>query len=198
MMLSRRFVCAVAVGLICAPRLAFAGSFNTVLQIPEIAKRNRANDDWLAGVANLAAWQSEISGGEGTVLQQIRNPQRWRDVFDEDNGLAKTDLAAFAADAGLVVDGSSSLALKHWNQVLIQSGPVWVGVANQRFKAGRVWVVTGVVGDGSADGTELSIINVASGDVDKMTTKEFTDLYTAAAKADGVDGKVALQVLRLA
>jgi len=198
MMLSRRSVCAVAVGLICAPRLAFAGSFNTVLQIPDIAKRSRANDDWLAGVANLAAWQSEISGGEGTVLQQIRNPQRWRDVFDEDNGLAKTDLAAFAADAGLMVDGSSSLVLKHWHQVLIQSGPVWVGVANQRFKAGQVWVVTGIVGDGSGDGTELSIIDVASGDVGKMTMKEFTDLYTAAAKADGVDGKVALQVLRLA
>lgn len=198
MMLSRRSVCAVAMGLICAPRLAYAGSFNTVLQIPDIAKRSRANDDWLAGVANLAAWQSEISGGEGTVLQQIRNPQHWRDVFDEDTGLAKTDLAAFAADSGLVVDGSSSLALKHWHQVLIQSGPVWVGVANQRFKAGQVWVVTGIVGDGSGDGTELSIIDVASGDVDKMTMKEFTDLYTAAAKADGVDGKVALQVLRLA
>ena len=30
-----------------------------------------------------------------------------------------------------------------------------------------------------------------------MTAKQFADLYTAAAKADGVTGKIALQVLRL-
>src|SRR5262249_37482971 len=111
---------------------------------------------------------------------------------------AKTDLAAFAADAGLMVDGKSSLALKHWHQVLIQSGPVWVGVASERFKAGQVWVVTGIVGDGSADGTQLSIINVESGQVDKMTVKQFPEIYTAAAKADGLNGEIALQVLRLA
>jgi hypothetical protein len=198
MLFNRRSVCAAAVGLIYAPRLAFAAAFNTVLSIPEIAKRSRANDDWLAAVANLASWQSEISMGEGTVLQQIRNPQRWRDLFDEDSGLAKTDLAAFAADVGLTVDDPAHQSLKHWHQLLIQSGPVWLGVANQRFKAGQVWVVTGIVGDGSRDGTELSIINVESGAVDKMSWKEFIDLYTAAGKADGITGEIALQVLHLA
>jgi hypothetical protein len=198
MIVSRRSVCAAAAGLICVPRLAFAAAFNTVLSIPEIARRSRTNDDWLAAAANLASWQSEISMGEGTVLQQIRNPQRWRDLLDEDSGLAKTDLAAFAADTGLVLDDPSHQSLRHWHQLLIQSGPVWVGVANQRFKAGQVWVVTGIVGDGSRDGTELSVINVESGAVDKMTWKEFTDLYTAAAKADGLKGEVALQVLHLA
>jgi hypothetical protein len=185
-------------GMACAPSLAFARSFNTVLSIPQIAKRSRTNDDWLAAAANLAAWQSEISVGEGTVLQQIHNPQRWRDIFDEDSGLAKTDLAGFAADAGLVVDDKSHQNLSHWHNLLTQSGPVWIGVANQRFKAGQIWVVTGIVGDGSRDGTDLSVIDVESGQVDKMTAKQFTDLYTAAAKADGLDGEIALQVLHLA
>ena len=198
MMFSRRSVCAAAAALICAPRLALAASFNTVLSIPEVARRSRANEDWLAAAANLASWQSEIAMGEGAVLQQIRNPQRWRDLFDEDSGLAKTDLAAFAADAGLTVDDPAHQSLRHWHQLLIQSGPVWVGVASQRFKAGRVWVVAGIVGDGSRDGTELSIINVESGTVDKMRWKEFSDLYTAAAKADGLSGAIALQVLHLA
>lgn len=182
---------------VVAPRLALAKSYNTILSLPQIAKRSRGNDDWLAGAANLAAWQSEISVGEGVVLQEIRNPQKWRDLFDADAGLAKTDLAAFAADAGFVIDGRQQVSLEHWHALLVQSGPIWLGVANQTFKAGQVWVITGVTGDGSQDGTELRIINLESGEVDTMTAKKFADLYEAAAKADGVTGKVSPQVLRL-
>ncbi|HVJ39902.1 MAG TPA: papain-like cysteine protease family protein [Dongiaceae bacterium] len=189
--------CATAMTM-CSPHLAFAKSFNAALSIPQTAKRSRANDDWLAAAANLAAWQSEVSLGEGNVLQQIRNPQRWRDLFDADTGLAKNDLAGFAADAELVVDGRSRQTLDHWHALLLQSGPLWLGVANQAFKAGQVWVLTGIVGDGTADRTQMSIVNLESGGVDKMTAKEFTRLYEDAAKADGVTGDIEVQVLRLA
>jgi hypothetical protein len=136
--------------------------------------------------------------GEGNVLQDIRNPQRWRDVFEADAGLAKADLAAFAADAGLVVDSRPGFALKHWHALLVQSGPLWVGVANQTYKAGQVWVVAGISGDGSPDGTEMRVINFESGDVEAMTAKKFSDLYEAAGKADGMTGAITTQVLRLA
>jgi hypothetical protein len=184
--------------MICAPGLAFAKSFNTVLPLSRIAKRSRGNDDWLAGAANLVTWQSGIAVGEDAVLQQIRNPQRWRDMVDADEGLAKADLAAFAADTDMVVDGRSRQSLDHWHSLLLQSGPIWVGVANQRFKAGQVWVIVGIVGDGSNDGTQIGLVNVESGGVDTMTAKQFSDLTTAAAKADGVTGTFDLQVLRLA
>jgi hypothetical protein len=197
MMISRRAVCMLGLGAVFAPRLALAKSYNTILSLPQIAKKSRSNDDWLAGAANLAAWQSEISVGEGVVLQEIRNPQKWRDLFDADAGLAKSDLAAFAADAGFVVDGRQQLSLEHWHALLVQSGPIWLGIAHQSFKAGQVWVITGITGDGSQDGTELRVVNVASGDVDTMTAKKFADLYEAAAKADGISGKVIPQILRL-
>ena len=179
------------------PRFAMAKSLNASLEIPQTVKRSRSNDDWLAAAANLAAFQSEIAIGEGVVLQQIQNPQRWRDLFDADTGLAKADLAAFAKDAGLVVDGRSSQSLDHWNALLLQSGPLWIGVANQTYKAGQIWVLTGIDGDGSADRTQLRLINLENGGVDAMTAKQFADLYIAAAKADGINENIALQVLRL-
>lgn len=204
MTINRRSLCAqtasvLALGVLSVsgrPRAAVAKSLNTVLSIPQTVKRSRSNDDWLAGAANLAAWQSEIAIGEGTVLQQIRNPQRWRDLFDADTGLAKTDLAAFAVDSGLVVDGRTNQTLEHWHNLLQQSGPLWIGVANQSYKAGQVWVVTGISGDGSAGRTQVNVIALETGEVDAMTAKQFADLYQAAAKADGITGKVDLQVLR--
>ena len=196
--ISRRSVCALGLGALLVPSIAWAKSLNTILSVPQIAKRSRSNDDWLAAAANLAAWQSEISVGEGIVLQQINNPQRWRDLYDADTGLATADLAAFAADAGLVVDGRKGATLAHWHALLMQSGPIWIGVANQTYKAGRVWVIVGIAGDGSLDGTEMRIINVGSGEVEVMSAKKFGDLTEATAKADGITGKIAPQVLRLA
>jgi len=202
MTISRRSFCiqsaSVAAAGLCLPRLAYAKSYNALLAVPQTVKRSRSNDDWLAAAGNLAAYQSEIAIGEGVVLQQIQNAQRWRDLFDADTGLAKTDLAAFAADAGLKLDGRAHQSLDHWHALLQQSGPLWLGVANQTFKAGQVWVLTGIVGDGTADRTQMSIVNLESGGVDKMTAKEFEKLYEDAAKADGVTGDIEVQVLRLA
>jgi hypothetical protein len=203
MKISRRSICAqamcaVGLGAFLAPKLARAGSLNTLLSVPQIAKRSRNNDDWLAGAANLNAWQSEISVGEGNVLQDIRNPQRWRDVFEADAGLAKADLAAFAADAGLVIDARPAFSLSHWHALLVQSGPLWVGVANQAYKAGQVWVVVGISGDGSPAGTEMRVINLESGEVEAISAKKFVDRYEAVGKADGVTGAITTQVLRLA
>jgi hypothetical protein len=81
--------------------------------------------------------------------------------------------------------------------LLLQSGPLWLGVANQSFKAGQVWVLLGIVGDGTPDRTDISVVNLETGGVDKMTAKEFEKLYQAAAKADGITGDIDIQVLRL-
>ncbi|HWU00623.1 MAG TPA: papain-like cysteine protease family protein [Terriglobales bacterium] len=201
MTISRRSFCiqsaSVAAASLCLPRLAYAKSYNALLAVPQTVKRSRSNDDWLAAAGNLAAYQSEIAIGEGVVLQQIQNAQRWRDLFDADTGLAKSDLAAFAADAGLKLDGRAHQSLDHWHALLLQSGPLWLGVANQSFKAGQVWVLLGIVGDGTPDRTDISIVNLETGGVDKMTAKEFEKLYQAAAKADGITGDIDIQVLRL-
>ena len=102
---------------------------------------------WAAGAAMLVSWRDSISIDPAEIAAAIGYWQQYQ------TGLAAEDTTMFDA-WGLHPEPPQTYTVDGFVQLLNDHGPLWVASAEP---GPHIRVVTGVTGDGTPDGTILSI-----------------------------------------
>lgn len=132
---------------------------------------------WAAAAAMLIGWRDSIAVDPGEVA---RAAGRWEEYSA---GLEPKDVGSFARTWGLVMEPTAPLDAPRLLRMLSAHGPLWVGEASPGL---HVVVVTGLVGDGTDDGSQLRIADpwpVGRGERYRLPVRALLASHQAAAIA---------------
>lgn len=132
---------------------------------------------WAAAAAMLIGWRDSIAVDPSEVA---RAAGRWEEYSA---GLEPKDVGAFARTWGLIVEPVAPLDAQRLLRLLSTHGPLWVGEASPGL---HVVVVTGMVGDGTEDGSQLRIADpwpVGRGERYRLPVRALLASHRAAAIA---------------
>lgn len=132
---------------------------------------------WAAAAAMLIGWRDSIAVDPGEVA---RAAGRWQEYSA---GLEPKDVGSFARTWGLIMEPTAPLDGPRLLRLLSAHGPLWVGEASPGL---HVVVVTGLVGDGTDDGSELRIADpwpVGRGERYRLPARALLASHQAAAIA---------------
>lgn len=132
---------------------------------------------WAAAAAMLIGWRDSIAVDPGEVA---RAAGRWEEYGA---GLEPKDVGSFARTWGLMVEPTAPLDAARLLRLLSEHGPLWVGEASPGL---HVVVVTGMVGDGTDDGSQLRIADpwpVGRGERYRLPVRALLASHQAAAIA---------------
>jgi hypothetical protein len=138
---------------------------------------------WAAAGTMLKSWQARRSLSVDEVLDGLGN--RWRAKFEAGEVLSATDLAAFARALGLVEQAPMEHSVRQLAEVLQDHGPVWV-ISDDGFEGNdtvHLRVVTAMKGDGTPEGTIVTLADSASGG---FVAESFAELARDLQAADPV------------
>ena len=124
---------------------------------------------WLDGKRQNATIVLPITDALARVGQTYVNK------FNANKGLATEEKAPFLAAAGFVALNPQSFPVQEWEAMLRTYGPLWVTTdedASPGF-AIHARIMTGIKGDGTPDGTQVSIVDPAGGRVYKEKLSTF-------------------------
>jgi N-acetylmuramoyl-L-alanine amidase len=105
---------------------------------------------WAAAAAMLIGWRDSMHVDPEQVARACG---RWAEYRD---GLEVGDVGGFAAAWQLIAERPGAIDARQLHRLLTAYGPLWVGEASPGL---HVVVVTGMVGDGSDNGTRLRILD---------------------------------------
>jgi hypothetical protein len=135
---------------------------------------------WAAGGAMMSNWKRQRSATVEDVLDDLGGD--WRRRYDLNLPLSVAELRAFYAALGLTEDGPVSYTPEGLARLVETVGPVLEigddGIQNNQVS--HVRIVTGVVGDGTPDGTMVSIADPATETPGTETFRTFDLLHTGA------------------
>ncbi len=132
---------------------------------------------WAAAAAMLIGWRDSIAVDPGEVA---RAAGRWEEYSA---GLEPKDVGSFARTWGLLMAPTAPLDAARLLRLLSEHGPLWVGEASPGL---HVVVVTGMVGDGTDDGSQLRIADpwpVGRGERYRLPVRALLASHQAAAIA---------------
>jgi hypothetical protein len=138
---------------------------------------------WAAAGTMLKSWQARRSLTIDEVLDGLGDG--WRAKFDAGEVLSATDLAAFARALGLVEQRPMEYSVRQLAEVLRDHGPVWV-ISDDGYEGNdtvHLRVVTAMKGDGTPEGTIVTLADSASGG---FVVESFTALARDLQAADPV------------
>lgn len=118
---------------------------------------------WATVFTMLKMWRNQQSMSIESALGAVG--QRWVDIYNADSGLSSSHKPDFIASAGLVAEPPQSFGVEGWEQLLRNYGPIWVTTDEA---AGKPWaiharIITGIYGDGTAEGTRFKIVDPSGG-----------------------------------
>lgn len=105
---------------------------------------------WAAAAAMLIGWRESVSVEPEDVARACG---RWSEYRD---GLEASDVRSFAEAWRLRVEQPAKLDAATLRALLETNGPLWVGEASPGL---HVVVVTGLVGDGTDEGTRVRVLD---------------------------------------
>jgi hypothetical protein len=120
---------------------------------------------WAAGGTMMDSWRTQQSKTIESVLDVLGGD--WRAKFDANAGVTPTELRAFAGTLNLVEEGPVSYTPHGLARLLREKGPV-LEVGDDEVVDNRVVhvrVITAVRGDGTADGTTVTLADSATGTI---------------------------------
>ena len=118
---------------------------------------------WAAAGTMMASWKAAASMTTEAVLDGLGGS--WRAKYDADQGLTTAELRSFAAALGLREEGPASYTVEGLARLLKQNGPLWV-ISDDSFEGNLVVharIVTAVKGDGTIDGTTVTLVDPIPG-----------------------------------
>lgn len=127
---------------------------------------------WAAAGTMLASWEAETALPIEQVLDQLGD--YWRAKFEADQGLSAVELAAFAGALGLTGKAPMRHSVAGLARLLSDEGPLWV-VSDDPFEGNNtvhLRVVTAMKGDGTPEGTTVTLADSSSG---TFVTESFTE-----------------------
>lgn len=135
---------------------------------------------WAAGGAMMSNWKTGRSATVEQVLDGLGGS--WRSRYDLNQGVGVADLRAVLAAVGLTEDGPASYTPEGLARLIEAVGPVLDigddGIENNQIS--HVRILTGVQGDGTPDGSTVSLVDPASGTALTMAFRAFDQLHTGA------------------
>jgi len=118
---------------------------------------------WATVFTMLYGWKRSQSFTIEQTLSEIG--QKWVDLYTNNAGLSSTDKVDFVATSGLIAEPPMNFSIEGWKNLIESYGPIWVTTDEA---PGLPWaiharIITRIRGDGTPEGTKLSIIDPAGG-----------------------------------
>ncbi|MGQ0537705.1 MAG: papain-like cysteine protease family protein, partial [Gemmatimonadaceae bacterium] len=113
-----------------------------VMAIPE----TNGVSSWIAAAASIAAWLAGRAGQLGDLAARAGN-------LLKSGSIDSANLAAFAQAWDLVPASGTALGVQQFRDLLAGMGPLWIAAAGSPHAV----VVSGLVGDGTSEGTRVRI-----------------------------------------
>ena len=139
---------------------------------------------WAAAGTMLASWKAGVSMTPETVLDGLGGS--WRAKYDADQGLTTSDLRGFTSALGLREEGPMSYSVEGLARLVKAHGPLWV-ISDDSFEGNHIVharVVTAVKGDGTVDGTTVTLVDPIVG---AFVTEPFARFEQRLEGRDAVD-----------
>jgi Papain-like cysteine protease AvrRpt2 len=114
---------------------------------------------WAAATTILMSWRAGRRLDIGETMAEIGT--YWRNLLDADQGITTDDKVRFLRDADLEAQQDLNPSPEGWRAMLERYGPIWVTTWETAGIHGRI--VYGIHGDGSAEGTQLDVVDPAGG-----------------------------------
>lgn len=152
-------------------------NFQVSPPVSPVAQTGRPNGCWAASAAMVWGWvHNQSIGMEGIASQAGGN---FSQLLTSNATLSEADVARFASAIGLHSEAPRSYTVNGFLDLLQRHGPLWFGTQEQAGKHARV--VTGLQGDGTADGTTVFLIDPATGTVATDTFRKAMEKYELVA-----------------
>ncbi|MFW5774738.1 MAG: papain-like cysteine protease family protein [Chitinivibrionales bacterium] len=165
---------------------AFGGSVDYRVPGPfSVIAQQKSMGCWAAAITMLTNWRLQQSRSVETVLADIGD--RWLRIYKDNTGLYPRDEAALIREAGLTAQRDINLGIQGWVDLLRHHGPVWVTVDMAPGRRGGMHarIITGIHGDGTANGTSLDIIDPEGGTQYQETLARFIPRFEAEIRETG-------------
>lgn len=118
---------------------------------------------WAAAGTMMKSWQARMSMTIATALDKVSGP--WRAKFDANSALSSSEVADFAKALGLTEEGPLSYSVNGLADLLDAKGPLWT-IGDNDFDNDNIVharIVTAMKGDGSIDGTIVTLADPTTG-----------------------------------
>lgn len=128
---------------------------------------------WAASGAMMIGWRNRQSMTVETALSSLGGG--WSALHDSNTALNLAQVQGFTKAMGLVEEGPASYTPEGLARLLAAHGPLWVICDDdiERNFLSHVRIVTAIRGDGTADGTKVTLADSATGTLLSESFKEF-------------------------
>jgi hypothetical protein len=135
---------------------------------------------WAAMFTMMYSWKHQLSVTIPTAVARLG--QRYLTSYQQNTGLPIEENRNLARAGGLRAEALQNLSADGWASLLKRHGLLWTSYGWQVFDAtglvevaaGRhIIILTGIVGDGSAAGTKVKIVDPADGMFHDMAFGQF-------------------------
>ncbi len=149
-------------------------------------KQPSRNTCWAAALTMLYSWKYEVSIRIKDVLKEYG--QKFVKIYEDDiknnnRGISKTEETELYRIAGLTTLNQFNPTIKYWEDLLRTYGPLSITVDSDSglSVAYHAWVMTGISGDGTPDGTKVKYVETGDGIEYTIKFSKFLDHYEQAA-----------------
>jgi len=142
--------------------------------VPEL-KQPSTMTCWATAYTMLVSWRDQVSYSIEDALGRVG--QKWVQHFKDNKPTFPEQEAELFAAAGLMAEPLASYTLDSWEAMLRQYGPLTVVIDVSGSGVVHMVVVTGIHGDGSPEGTTISLIDPLQGSRKSMKFSEFISMY---------------------
>ncbi len=136
---------------------------------------------WAATGTMMYSWHVEQSTTVEAALDALGGA--WRAKYEANDGLSTSELRAFMSALGLREEGPASYSVEGLARMLSSLGPLWV-VSDDSFNNNQMVharIAVGIKGDGTVNGTNVSVVDPATG------TEGTEPFATFAARLEATD-----------
>lgn len=159
----------------------FAASFSAInYSVPGIVAEIRQPSSrtcWAAVMTTMLSWRNNRSQSIRDTLSAIG--QRYVQLFDAGQALDTATAGQLYNDAGLVQLNGFNPTIEGWVGLLRQFGPLYVDVGYSGTTMTHAIIVTGLYGDGTPAGTNITYLDPAEGKIITTNFRNFLSHYEA-------------------
>jgi papain like cysteine protease AvrRpt2 len=126
-------------------------------------KQKSSMSCWAAAGTMMSNWKNKVSQAPEALLDSLGGS--WRAIYDADTGLTTSQLRGFTAALALQEEGPASYTPSGLAQLVTNHGPLWV-ISDDSIDGNKVVharIVTAVTGDGTVDGTVVTLVDPIPG-----------------------------------
>lgn len=140
---------------------------------------------WATVATMMECWRQRLCKTIEQTMLEIG--QRWADKFRANQGLTAGEKGQFLTDAGMTYQYPQSLTAEGWEQLMRDYGPIWVTTDEDPTGGFAIHarLLVGIRGDGTETGTQMTIIDPASGTQYEESFGTFLTKYESEARTPG-------------